>query len=464
MINNENPSFNEFINRAKNFHASQEAFQVIVSDNSLFFRELYEITTSFTSGIKNTGDICRHEMLNEILTEVQNLATSYINEFSIFGDDSFLNLCPDYLYEYRDDIIEHLDSTNSDIDIHKLLNKKFYYDVYNACFFTSICNFLQTSTRCKSLTLKEFVYNSSPSKYPESIPLRKADISDIRDRDKRLSQFELYEELILELDKEVDAFKRWKSRHLSNSDSYFTRREWSAIPFVLEHEMSVIYYLEGLPKNLESVFKNITNLYNLLHKERKAPDSTEQQSKLGNAFDKTNKRIEKMKYINYIEIGKYLIHRMKEKEKFYGISLYRFEMQYNYYSTINEVNHLLHTDDEDERQAILINSYLLKDIHFKEIKNAFLYIDDYISTAMYVSLFKTFMGIVNMASILVIDALIDNGLLGGNWNDFLLEALNEMAEKILYNPANIDYDHINEPDADAYFKGILATSIARYDL
>jgi len=89
-----------------------------------------------------------------------------------------------------------------------------------------------------------------------------------------------------------------------------------------------------------------------------------------------------MKYTNFIKIGNYLLQRMGKKEKFYGISLYRFERQYNFYSTIDEVNHLLHTDDEDEREAILADSYFLKDIHFKRIKNAFRYIDDYSSTAM----------------------------------------------------------------------------------
>jgi len=465
MIKIEQPDFNEFINRAKNFHTSHAIFQDLFSANTSFFKELYELTTSLVSDIKDANKFCRHEMLDEVLLKVHNLVISYNNAFSVFDENSFLKLCPDYLDEFKDEIVEYLDSNDTDTDIRELINLKFYYDVYDACFFTSICNFLLSSSRCKSMTLRELVYKNSPAKYSEHIPQRASEVTkDTASDDETIEKWETYYEFKDELDREVDAFKKWKSRHLSNSDNYFSRLEWSAIPVVLEHEISTIYYLAELPDNLATDFKNITNLYNLLHKERKQPDDTNHQSKLGDAFDKTDKRISKMKYTSFIEIGKYLIQRINEKEKFYGISLYRFEMQYNFYSIINDVNHLLHTDDEDECETILADAYLLKDIHFKEIKNAFRYIDDYSSTAMYVSLFRTFMGFVNMASSLVLDVLVDKGLLGDDWDDFLLETLNGMADKVIFNPDNIDYDYVSKPIADACYKGILAASIARYDL
>jgi len=285
MTINKPQDFNEFINRAKNFHVSHTIFEEFLSDNVTFFKELYEITNTFLSDIEDVDDLCRHEMLDEALQNVHNLVISCKSAFSIFDDNSFLKLCPDYLDEYQDEIAEYLDSNDSDMDVRKSINLKFYCDVYDACFFTSICNFLLSSTRCKSMTLREFVYAHSPSKYSDSIPLKR-DFSNIRDVDKRLAKMELYDELNPELEKEVDAFKKWKSRHLSNYDNYFARTEWSAIPYVLEHEMSTVYYLAGLPENLAAEYKNITNLYNLLHRERNEPNDAENQSKLGKASTK----------------------------------------------------------------------------------------------------------------------------------------------------------------------------------
>jgi hypothetical protein len=319
------------------------------------------------------------------------------------------------------------------------LNRQIYHETLQACFLTSLCDFLEKTTRKESLTYRQFVESQQNfSLFEESWLTAKDEIR---------------------LESETDRLKHWRCRLFKAKGNPRFRDKWHAIPLSAERSLSTVYPVLFGAEGEDLDYRRIGRLYNAVYEALKSPKDENFQNKLNAACEKSLRLIEKFKYENYLGSSKCFFEKIRQDKKYYGATFYYFEKAHRTYAITSEVNSLLDAEDEDEIIRILMNSVGLKDIHFTALYNAFGFIDDCDDLIQCVLAFKFLVVQTVNASRLILDELIDKGYFGGKneWYDLFLDSLNKMAEKVFYDPNSIDYSI--KPGAQKCFETILFTPV-----
>lgn len=121
------------------------------------------------------------------------------------------------------------------------------------------------------------------------------------------------------------------------------------------------------------------------------------------------------------------------------MNMYRFERQLRLSNITSEVKRLLAAKGDAEESNIIKKSVILNDLHFPKLYQDFSALADLNDTALYSTVFSTLMGDVVGSSRLIIDELVETDVFGEDWETFFLDAINEMTERVFYDPKQIDY-------------------------
>lgn len=444
-------TFENFISRCENFHINSEAFRNVIQDYPTLFEGLYNLNNSLFLELDNMHNLNRDELLEAIFTVVYDYLIMHMEMSEIFGKCAYTELCPDVLNDYAEEIEEFLKEDNSNMEsADEIINIPFYRIVRDACLFNTLHNYLYCSKDGKSLSLKEFVRKHSSRNYPDDIYKYELAYDDE-------SKCDLYEEFF----KEVNKLGVWKHRVSKMSKGLHKRSDNSAIPECIEHEMTLYYNLSHPADPSDPIviaYDKVSKIFNTFRINHALPKDNEYERKMEEANRSVLSRIKKnADYENYLELGKYILCKLKENPKYYGFALYRFEMQHRLYAITNEVNSIVDVDHDMERTIALVRSYSMEDIHFPNVRAYFGEIEDNEIFDFCISQFKSLMTIARISTMLVINGFIQNGYLGDDWYDFFLDTLNEMAEDVLYSPKDIDYSCSHE--AKELFKKILSFPI-----
>lgn len=263
-----------------------------------------------------------------------------------------------------------------------------------------------------------------------------------------------------------------KQRLFSKKGSYNKRSEWSAIPLDSAYELASTYELrfnnllkkefdnrELTDEKLAKVFKRIGNLNNEIEKALAQPYDDYSQEALNEAFTKFSSKIKKIRYADYLALNKHILSEICKCKEYYGINLYRFEKSLRLYGTINEVSLLLHCSDKEKENIILQKIFYLRDIAFPNLYQCFCYIENPANFIKCLKAFYAIRDIVVWTSCLILDKLVEDNHFGDDdkWYYFFLKMTNNMAERVFYDPAKIDYSIA--PEAQTKFEQVLSAPI-----
>lgn len=159
---------------------------------------------------------------------------------------------------------------------------------------------------------------------------------------------------------------------------------------------------------------------------------------LEKSYKKIDSSLHKLKYSDYLVLQRLLLSYIGKNEKYYGINIYRLEKRLKPYIIVNEVKGLLKCRDDQGKNDFLYKSVIMSDICFpklyQELSN--FPVSD---VSFYTRCFLSLQNYVVHSIILVIDELVEKGGLKEDWELFLINTINEMTEKVFYNPNQIDY-------------------------
>lgn len=448
-------SFENFVNQFKNFHINHKAYNKFIGNNSTFFQGLYDLNNLLHVEHKKDPILCRCELLREISIRIHEYVISHIEEFEIFDEDIFVQLCPNFSNEYVEDvqfIEERLRALNLRMTCFEFINYQFYQTIYDACLFYSIHHFLIHTKDGVALNLREFTREYSPRNYPSELPYN---LDGIVNYEEYCMKYDLNEEF----EKEVKNVEAWRRRLLERHDGYYTRSTKSVIPKCIAHEMSILYKLDHPSDPLDPVavaFDKLNKLFNKYHQNRKKPRDDDYEYNMKMAYRSAKSLIKKnADYEDYLKLGKFILSELDKDPDNYGLALYRFEKQYRLYANADIVNQLFDEEDDFMRTKKSIYSYYLEDIHFPNVRKYFQEMEDRETLKYCVFQFKSLLDFVTMANMLVIKGFIDKGYFGDDWYNFFLERLNKMAKSVLYDSNDINYSNSDNPNAQECFEQIL---------
>ena len=385
----------ELIERTNNFHGN---FDPLAAHNESYYQEL--------QGLCELIDVDLYELRYGLdKDDILKLIFSRVYNFVVFFNDDYK------IFDYNTDI---------------------HADVFNSCFFLMVCLFLYNTKRIKGMSLREFIYAHSSlnyhDKYIDGKPNR--NYFDYDQTTKSKSQDIINEETKL---------RQYRYRFLKERPVYNDSPEWAAIPKVSEHEWILYYNLNNANCNISDTFKRIKNLYHDVNSALDSPMDSGYEERLGNAYDKFYSKLEKIKYENFLGLGKYCLEHINKDKTYYGINLYRFEKELELFRITKEVNQLLSCEDTDE-EAVLLDKFIkLEGIVFPKIYEYFYNLKTLKQLSFYANAFRCFISDFDIPFLLVLDKFIEDGVLGDNWEDLLVSKINDMVETVLYNPDKIDY-------------------------
>ncbi|WIW71458.1 hypothetical protein [Anaerosinus gibii] len=452
----------EFIKREKNFygkttsfpkefHPLQHAFfskiQQLEETAENLFDLLHDSDEKDIAKVKSVSKLNKEGLLIVIIKDIYEIVIASNDEYKFFDKDSFLKLCPNFKNVEDGRKIISGQYTNSYLD------SIFYQHMLEACLFTTLCSFINSSKRKAGLSIQKTLEEYYQPKRDTGVK---------------------FKPVIEECEKEN--IRKMKQRLFSKRGSYNKRSEWSAIPLDSANELASTYELRfydflkkefdnrELPdKKLANVFKRIGNLNNEIEKVLTQPYEDYSHEALSEALKKFLSKIKKISYADYLALNKYILSKICENRENYGINLYRFEKSLKFYAMINDVNLLLNCSDKEKEDIIFQNIFHLRDIPFPKLYQCFCYIE---SPANFIKCLKAFYSIrdnVVWTSRLVLDKLVENGHFGDGdkWYYFFLEMINNMAEQILYDPAKIDYSI--EPGSQTKFEQVLSAPLRYFE-
>lgn len=366
------------------------------------------------------------EILRTIFAHVYDFVMSHNDIYRIFDDNTVL------LKESNDDKSDAMTLSNI---------------TFEACFFISLCQFLYETTRIKGSTLKNFVLKYSSEDFAQKKPFN------YRNNEGGL---ESGDPLISEERK----FRKARHRILKKHPVYQKSREWSAMREASRHEWSFYFWgekndlvdvrmdeatkkatRERQKKQSEilSTLKSFRNLYNEIDDALNAPMEEKYIERLDNAAKKFCSKLKKIRYERYIELEKLLIEHIRRDMDFYGINLYRLEKEMKLYRITTDVNRLLCCNDEEQAERIIRKAMLAGNIVFPKLYELFSNLPNVDLVRIYTDTFLSFVDEVVRSSRLIIDKLVEDGVFGENWIQLFLKTTNELAETVLYDPAEINY-------------------------
>lgn len=356
-------------------------------------------------------------------------------------------------------------------------SKGIYDDAFEACFFMSLCMFLYDTRRIGGISLRKFIYKHSPRKYNVKGSPNYFDF-DNKPREfceSNSDKSENSSDLIL--DNEA-MLRQYRKRLLDKRPVYQHSSEWSAIRKVSEHEWE-LYFLgdedilvdtrmdkgtkdqtrerSARERKFKDTLKRIRNLYNGLYRAFESPIDAGYIDRLETEYDKFLNKLKKIKYNDYLELNRFILEHIRKDIHCYGINFYRFEKELGLHKVTSEMKRMLNCKSEDEEDAALKRFILLDKIPFPKLYEAFYSLEGERSTAVYAETFCSFMDDLAHSYRLIIDEFIEEGLLGKNWENLLLEAVNKLAETVLYNPEEIDYTVT--PECQERFMKVIANPV-----
>lgn len=395
---NEQNEYNKLLEHNKNFYSNSKTFKKTAEQNIPFYTALYDLRTQILSALDEENFSDKKQMLKSVFLCIYEFIGASNDKFSIYRNPS-----------------------------------PFYEEAFEACFFTSLCMFLNHTTRIKGKGLEAFIKDNSPS-YNANDP---------------------YAKYSLTCDK--DSLRKYRNRLFSQRPVYIQRKEWNGMPADSEYEWTLKYVLEKADETTQDTFKRIGNLYKGFNFEKNKSDTD--IDNLRNAYKKFLSKLKKLKFKNYLNLQKlFLTHICKDKT-YYGINLYRFEKETRLYITMDEIRSLLECKTDKEEKEFLVKSSILEAIYFPKLYKKFCSISKPDHLYIEIQVFLFFLDCIITSSKLIIDELVEIGYLGDDWNNLFLEIINEMAEKVFYNPDELDFSFPDSPKVQESFEKILAVPI-----
>ncbi|WP_196611092.1 hypothetical protein [Pectinatus brassicae] len=217
----------------------------------------------------------------------------------------------------------------------------------------------------------------------------------------------------------------------------------------LKFEWSFMYVLEKLANSNEDLFdtyKRIGNLYNDVGKVLSWNTSVNldkaHHRELVDAYNKFLSKLKKIEYKNLVDLQKEILLHICKDKLYYGINMYRFERQLRLFTIRNEIGYLLKAKDDEEERYFIKKSIILNDLHFPKLYNDFSAFNEIDTVLSYMQQFSSLKSCVIGPSCLILDKLIELNIFGQNWEQLFLDNINNLTEKVFYNPDKIDYNVI----------------------
>lgn len=406
----------KLLERGKNFHGDTSTFQELADPKTDFCENLHELNESMKVDLKNLN---RNELLKSVFERIYDFIIMY----------------------------EKLDFFT------RLDNDSYCINVFNECLFFSLCSYINTSSRIKRMSIDQFLNKNSPIEYS-----KKNNHDKINYRMTEASAFRKHRHRIVS-----------KRFGYNNKNPNINKLQWSAIPKNAEHETSFIYNLKEyalikptIPNDakLADVYKRIGNLYNDIYEAYELPIDENYQKNWVEAVNKFLSKLSKIEYTDFIELNKYYLSEINKNKQYYGLNLYRLEQHSRLYWFVMNVNNLMDYKTNTELEKILITSGIQKDILFPKLLKKLSGVDNYNYMESYVQEFKLLKNLVLVTSNLIIDEMVENVMLGSDWENFLVEKINEMTEQVLYNSdAVISMANHKSTEAQTNFELLLSFPI-----
>ena len=247
----DNPNeWDKFIGRLSNFHLDKGFIAEIAEEYSDLFGLSHEICKELKLEIDDKGESSsqdREELLELIFTTISDFVFSNMeDEFKKFK--SFAEYCPNYLEALKEDCEEILQANGVKLDrATEHLNLHVYLTVYNACLFTALLYYIDSSTRVESLSLREMTYRHSLLKFSDEdskyyLKSPKFVVSEGGATDNKLEKHS-------KLDKETYNLKQRRNRSGLKSPKPRVRKKWHGIPLHNEYMEAIICYAVDGPKD-----------------------------------------------------------------------------------------------------------------------------------------------------------------------------------------------------------------------
>ena len=391
----------ELVKRVENFRWNLTAEGVANGDEK-FYMSLYDLKNECITDLNGVKKLAKSEILAAVFRDIYNLVVKQSLSFGIFDEDS---------------------------PIHD--------DVYEACLFTTLGIFLHESKRIEGKSLGEFVFQYSPMGYYR-------EYSSYQDsKDDRLTS-------------EATTLRQTRHRILSSRAGRDINPQWSAMRKDSEHEWSLYFPLQYADENAiknADIFKRVGNLYKDVKTALESPKDDGYTARLEAAYKKFSSKLNKIQYTSYLELLQDILRHIENDKAYYGINLYRFEKELRAFAITNDVKDMLACRTSDEENCILRKSIILNDIWFPSLYRDFGLLCFYEEMERCARVFPDFLNTVLYSACLIIDELVEKGHLGEQWEALFIKMTNEMAERVFYNPSDIDFN--NYPGAQEKFMKIL---------
>ncbi|MBB5335622.1 regulator of replication initiation timing [Pectinatus brassicae] len=251
------------------------------------------------------------------------------------------------------------------------------------------------------------------------------------------------------IEQEAIKLRKIRNRLLSKRQTYIKRSEGSVMSIDLKFEWSFMYVLEKLANSNEDLFdtyKRIGNLYNDVGKVLSWNTSVNldkaHHRELVDAYNKFLSKLKKIEYKNLVDLQKEILLHICKDKLYYGINMYRFERQLRLFTIRNEIGYLLKAKDDEEERYFIKKSIILNDLHFPKLYNDFSAFNEIDTVLSYMQQFSSLKSCVIGPSCLILDKLIELNIFGQNWEQLFLDNINNLTEKVFYNPDKIDYNVI----------------------
>ncbi len=388
-------SVHEFIDSAKNFYGDFSSSKNRFEKDISYSIRLYELYKSIQYDLCKKNEVDNIELLKNVYKRIYDFIIASDYEFKIYNKDQMV-----------------------------------YQSVFDACLFTSLCMYINTTKRIKGLSLGKFVYKHSPRKFNVKGTIN---YFDLKNPPKASSTFKLYED-------EEKNLRQSRYRLFSKKEKYYKRSEGSAISMDSEYEVSFMNDTQNLDdEGLIDVHKRLCNLHNEISELSKLPKDERYLAKKEYAKKKYLSKVNKINYENLIKLQEHILSKINENQHYYGINIYRFEKSLRLYNLTNEVNSLLRCKNKAEEDEILIKSTILNNIYFPKIYHNFSLVDNYFQMCNAACLFYPFLNNIVESSLLIFDKLVQEGYYGESWADFFCQTINQMLTNVFYDSKEIDF-------------------------
>ena len=270
--------------RAMNFHFDSKSILRYMFEDISFLFAYIDAKESIIFDVRDNPGLTGTEIIDMVFLKIYDFVVANNDTFRLFGNETLL-----------------------------------HDDVFDACFFSSICMFIHSTKRLSGVSLRKFLYKYSTANYSLK---GSTNYFEYDDYTKNASDL---------LTSEETKLRQTRYRLLSKRAVYNKRTEWSAIAADSEHEWSFYYVLSELNNDIQETYKRIGNLYNDINKERELSNYVVDEKRLDGAFDKFTRKVKKIKYEQVLDLHKIIISHIKSNMLYSGLNLYRFERMLRLY-------------------------------------------------------------------------------------------------------------------------------------